>query len=81
MFVITVITITMRSMMFVIIKMCVDKLPSHPVLHYPTQPALVAPLTGWTVGLIATFTSAACVVAADTGAYFVGEPKSEIYES
>ncbi len=38
----------------------------------PILPALVAPLTGWTVGLVATFTSAACVVAADTGAYFVG---------
>lgn len=28
--------------------------------------------TLWSVGLVATLTSAACVIAADTGAYFVG---------
>jgi len=36
-------------------------------------PAILAPLTSWTVGLLATFTSVACIVAADTGAYFVGK--------
>lgn len=29
-------------------------------------------LTHWTVGLIATVMSAACIIAADTGAYFTG---------
>lgn len=27
----------------------------------------------WTVGLVVTFTTVACVIAADTGAYFVGK--------
>ncbi|GAX81370.1 hypothetical protein CEUSTIGMA_g8801.t1 [Chlamydomonas eustigma] len=39
----------------------------------PLLPAIFAPFSGWTVGLLATFTAAACVVAADTGAYFVGK--------
>lgn len=44
-----------------------------PAPDIPIVPALLAPLSGWTIGLLATFTSAACVVAADTGAYFVGK--------
>ena len=30
-------------------------------------------LTHWTVGLIATFMAVACIIAADTGAYFTGK--------
>ena len=30
-------------------------------------------LTHWTVGLMATFMSVACIIAADTGAYFTGK--------
>lgn len=36
-------------------------------------PAALAGLTTWTVGLVATLTAVACVIAADTGAYFVGK--------
>lgn len=35
-------------------------------------PQALGGLTHVTVGLVATFTSIACVVAADVGAYFVG---------
>ena len=39
----------------------------------PALQGFLAKITPWTVGLIATFTTVACVIAADTGAYFVGE--------
>lgn len=50
-------------------------------LRFLTQPApdlqllptLGIPPMAWTVGLVATLTAAICVVAADTGAYFVGK--------
>ncbi|GBF90012.1 phosphatidate cytidylyltransferase [Raphidocelis subcapitata] len=36
-------------------------------------PALAALLPSMSVGLVATFTTVACIIAADTGAYFVGK--------
>jgi CDP-diglyceride synthetase len=33
----------------------------------------LAGVTTWSVGLVATLATVACVIAADTGAYFVGE--------
>ncbi len=38
----------------------------------PSQ-ATLGSLVKWTVGLAATFVSVACIIAADTGAYFVGK--------
>ncbi|MEW5298664.1 MAG: hypothetical protein WDW36_001757 [Sanguina aurantia] len=35
--------------------------------------ASITPVTGWTIGLVATFTAVLCIIAADTGAYFVGK--------
>jgi len=35
-------------------------------------PLLLGGLSEWTVGLAATFTTVACIIAADTGAYFCG---------
>jgi CDP-diglyceride synthetase len=35
----------------------------------------LAGVTTWSVGLVATLATVACVIAADTGAYFVGEPQ------
>lgn len=57
---------------------CASVLPhchASPTLSPSTlQPGLLGiPAAAWTVGLVATFTSAICVVAADTGAYFVGK--------
>ena len=40
----------------------------------PHWPQLLGGLTHVTVGLVATFTSIACIVSADVGAYFVGAP-------
>lgn len=34
---------------------------------------LLGGLSHWTVGLVATLTAVLCIVAADTGAYFVGK--------
>uniref|UniRef100_A0A7R9V1P0 Phosphatidate cytidylyltransferase n=1 Tax=Chlamydomonas euryale TaxID=1486919 RepID=A0A7R9V1P0_9CHLO len=39
----------------------------------PIIPALVVPVSAWTVGIVSTFTSILCVVAADVGAFFVGK--------
>ena len=36
-------------------------------------PVLLGGLSEWTVGLAATFTTVACIIAADTGAYFCGK--------
>ncbi|KAK9810497.1 hypothetical protein WJX72_011815 [[Myrmecia] bisecta] len=36
-------------------------------------PVALGGLTHWTVGLIATFMSVACIIASDTGAYFFGK--------
>lgn len=48
--------------------------PAGPAAGLPALPqALVIKITPWTVGLVATFTTVACVIAADTGAYFVGK--------
>ena len=44
-----------------------------PAPEIPILPALLSPLTSWTVGLVATFASALCIVAADTGAYVIGK--------
>ncbi|KAG1669574.1 hypothetical protein FOA52_006347 [Chlamydomonas sp. UWO 241] len=39
----------------------------------PVIPLLVSPFSPWTVGILATFTSILCVVAADVGAFVVGK--------
>lgn len=49
------------------------RLLNMPAPEIPILPALLSPLTSWTVGLVATFASAICVVAADTGAYVIGK--------
>lgn len=49
------------------------RLLSMPAPDIPILPELLAPLTSWTVGLVATFASALCVVAADVGAYVIGK--------
>lgn len=41
-----------------------------PEIQIPALASLLPPLT---VGLVATFTTVACIIAADTGAYFVGK--------
>uniref|UniRef100_A0A7R9V3Q7 Phosphatidate cytidylyltransferase n=1 Tax=Chlamydomonas euryale TaxID=1486919 RepID=A0A7R9V3Q7_9CHLO len=52
-------------------------IPCPPLFCVPglrhVQPALVVPVSAWTVGIVSTFTSILCVVAADVGAFFVGK--------
>mmetsp|Transcript_11513 Transcript_11513/g.20417 ORF Transcript_11513/g.20417 Transcript_11513/m.20417 type:complete len:414 (+) Transcript_11513:93-1334(+) len=49
------------------LRMLSTPVPSMPYTAWLTS------MTAWTVGLVATFTTVACVIAADTGAYFVGK--------
>lgn len=50
----------------------IARTPTYHAFHFiPVQAALPS-CFDWTVGLLATFTAAACIIAADTGAFFVG---------
>lgn len=57
------------------------RLLSMPVLASPLAhnwPVALGGLSQITVGLVATFFAAACIVASDVGAYFVGMPRHQL---